>query len=102
MQIVTREDGRVVACAQSGLLGGVEAPVPGAWAGGMAGINPLDWRLDNGALVYDPLPAEDDPLEAAMVEVASLAAENAVRLDEADAALVELAAIIAGEDGGVA
>ena len=89
MQIVTREDGRVVACAQSGLLGGVEAPVPGAWAGGMAGINPLDWRLDNGTLVYDPLPEPADPL----ADLAELVIDLTVGLEE-----VKLQQMMGGEN----
>ena len=96
MQVLLRENGRVVACAQSGLVDGVEVATPQAWADGLAGVDPLDWRLVDGALVYEPLTEEDDPVEAAVVEVAALAAENAVRLDEQDAALCELAAILTG------
>ncbi len=67
----------MVACAQSGLLDGVEVAAPQAWADGLAGVDPLDWRLVDGALVYAPRGAEPDPL----ADLAELVIDNTLAIE---------------------
>ena len=47
---------------------------------------------------YADHPTRQDELEAALVELANMIADNAARLDEQEAALVDVAAVAAGEE----
>lgn len=47
---------------------------------------------------YADHPTREDELEAALVELANMIADNAARLDEQEAALVDVAAVAAGEE----
>lgn len=67
----------------------------------------FDWEhisryglTDDGELIRHDLPEEARPsvsdADMALIELAALTAENAQRLDEQEAALIELAALIEG------
>ena len=43
-------------------------------------------------------PTREDEIEAALTELAGMIADNAVRLDEQEAALVDVAAVAAGKE----
>ena len=69
MEIVVNTEGRVVACSHDcKLKGSVEIEPP-------EGFDPKhqnDWRLEDGALVYDPLPEAEPvptPLEAMQTQL---------------------------------
>ena len=72
MYIKVNAAGRVCAAALNGILpDGMETSTPE----GFEMENHGDWRLENGTLVYDPLPEQEpppDPVEALQAEVADL------------------------------
>lgn len=47
---------------------------------------------------YADHPTREDEIEAALAELAGMVADNAVRLDEQEAALIDVAAVAAGEE----
>lgn len=74
-QIITDGDGRICACSSnSRLAGAVSVDMPDAFTC----TAQSDWRVANGAPVYDPLPQEEplpDPVAALTAQNALLAAQ---------------------------
>ena len=99
MYVVLNEAGRVLVSSMDSLLpGAVEMAVPE----GFDALAQGDWRAENGALVYDPLPEPEpgvDPVEALQAENALLRAQVqalAERGEFVEDCMAELAMLVYG------